>query len=191
MSRYRFWIHKRDDKGRPLDEKIVQAAEEIAPTLARYRQHEIRCESTTNEMLQSAVEAASKAKRMKPIDNPIGYLTLAYKRIVDRFLNRQRKLVSVDDTFLEDLSNARDNASSEELIHTRLFLEKLIDSMDTETREICERRMRGYSMSEIAKELRITPNCLSARYTRGVKKAMQKVSEGDRESRQNDAREAV
>ena len=191
MSRYRFWIHKKDDKGRPLDEKIVKAAEEVAPTLARYRQHEIRCESTTNAMLQSAVEAASRAKRTKPIDNPIGYLTFAYKRIVDRFLNREKKLVPVDDTFLEDLSNSRDNTSFEEVLHNRLLLEKLLNSMDTETRQVFDWRLRGFSMNEIAKELRITPNSLSARYTRGLKKAMNKLSESNRESQAHDAREAV
>jgi len=31
MFRYRFWFHRKDGKGRPLDEKIVKAAEEIAP----------------------------------------------------------------------------------------------------------------------------------------------------------------
>jgi len=191
MARYWFWIHKKDGKGRPLDESVVKAAEQLAPTLARYRQHEIRCESTTNTMLQSAVEAASRAKRTRPIENPIGYLTFAYKRIVDRFLNRQRKVVAVDNTFLEDLLNARDSVSFEDLIHDRLFLEKLIDSMDTETRQICEQRMRGYSMNEIAKELGITPNSLSARYNRGVKKAMQKVSEGSLESQNHGTREAI
>ena len=191
MSRYRFWIHKKDDKGRPLDEKIVKAAEEVAPTLARYRQHEIRCESTTNAMLQAAVEAASRAKRTKPIDNPIGYLTFAYKRIVDRFLNREKKLVPVDDTFLEDLSNSRGNTSFEEVLHNRLLLEKLLNSMDTETRQVFDWRLRGFSMNEIAKELRITPNSLSARYTRGLKKAMNKLSESNRESQAHDAREAV
>lgn len=168
MFGYRFWIHKKDDNGRPLDENIVKAAEEAATTLARYRQHEIRCESTINAMLQSAVEAASKAKRKKAIDNPIGYLTLAYKRIVDRFLKRRRKLVTVDDTFLEDLVNASGIISFEEWIHNRLLLEKLINSMDTETRRICNLMSQGYSMNEIAKQLHISANCLSKRHGRGV-----------------------
>src|SRR5438132_5085674 len=102
MFRYRFWIHKKDKRGRPLDESIVKAAEEIAPTLARYRQREIRCESTTNSMIQSAVEIASKAKRARPLENPIAYLTFIYKRVVDRSLNRKRRLVPVSDDILEE-----------------------------------------------------------------------------------------
>src|SRR5437879_543210 len=129
MFRYRFWFYRKDGKGRPLDEKIGKAAEEIAPTLARYREHEIRCESTIDEMMQSAVEAASKAKRSRPLENPIGYLTFIYKRIVDRSLNRTKRLVTVDDTFLEDLLNAHSGTSLEEQIHNRLLMEKLINCM--------------------------------------------------------------
>src|SRR6185295_10075591 len=84
MFRYKFWIHKKDEKGRPLDENIVKAAEEIAPALARYRQREIQCESTTNSLLQKAVEVASKANRRRPLEKPIAYFTSIYKRIVDR-----------------------------------------------------------------------------------------------------------
>src|SRR5207247_11001636 len=69
MARYRFWINDKDRKGQPLDENILKTAEEIAPTLTRYRQQEIDCESTSNDMLQSAVEAASKATRRNRIEN--------------------------------------------------------------------------------------------------------------------------
>ena len=61
MGRYRFWVHDKDTKGQPLNETILKAADEIGPDLARYRQQEIDCESTSNAMLQSAVEAASEA----------------------------------------------------------------------------------------------------------------------------------
>src|SRR5690349_4750182 len=75
MTRYRFWIHDKDRKGQPLDEGILKAAEEIAPTLTRYRRDELDCESASNEILQSAVEAASNAKRRNHVENPPGYLT--------------------------------------------------------------------------------------------------------------------
>ena len=61
MARYRFWFHDRDKDGKPINPDILEAAEEIAPTLARYREEEIDCESTSNDILQAAVEAASNA----------------------------------------------------------------------------------------------------------------------------------
>jgi len=181
MARYRFWIHDKDEEGRPLDEEIVKAAEEIAPTVTRYRQKEIRCESTTNRMLQDAVEAASKARHSRPIENPTGYPTFAYKRIVDKFLNRQKRIVAVDDTFLEDLANSGESHSYEEMIHNRLLLEKLMEAMDPDTRRVCSARIDGYSMVEIAEQLHVTPNCLAVRYMRGLKKAADKVLGEDKQ----------
>jgi RNA polymerase sigma factor (sigma-70 family) len=182
MAPYRFWINDKDTKGQPLDEGLLKTAKEIAPTLTRYRQQEIDCESTSNEMLQSA-EAASKATRRNHIDNPPGYLTSIYKRIVDKFLDRKQKLVPVDDEFLEDLANAGHASSFEEMIHDRLLLEQLINSMDPETRQICSWRLEGYSEAEIAKLLNTTPNAISVRYTRGFKKAARHALKGHRRSK--------
>jgi hypothetical protein len=105
------------------------SAKDIAPVVTRYRQKEIRCESTTNRLLQDAVEAASRARHSLPIENPTGYLTFTYKRIVDKFLNRHERIVAVDDLFLEDLANSNESVSSsisyEDMIHDRLLLEML------------------------------------------------------------------
>src|SRR6185295_3713055 len=115
------------------------------------------------------------ATRVSQIENPIGYLTSVYKHLVDRFLARKKKLVPVEDSFLEDLANSEFSASFEDAIHSRLLLEKLLNAMDPDTRQICQWRLEGYSMHEIAKELQVTPNCLSVRYTRGLKKAAKEV----------------
>ena len=171
MTRYRFWIHDKDRKGQPLDENILKTAEELAPTLTRYRRDELDCESTSNDMLQSAVEAASKAKRSNHVENPPGYITSIYKRIVDKFLDRHQKLVPVDDAFLEDLANNGQTGSVEDVLHNKLLMERLINAMDSETRQICSWRLEGYSEAEIAKLLNTTPNAISVRYTRGYKKA--------------------
>ena len=171
MARYRFWIHDKDRKGRPLDEEIVKTAETIAPTLTRYRQQEIACESISNDMLQSAVEAASRARRTNPIKNLPGYLTHIYKRIVDKFLDREQKLVPVEDDLLEDLVNAGNDGSFEDVVQNRLLLERVINAMDGETRQICNWRLEGYSDAEIARLLNTSRNAVSVRYSRGFKKA--------------------
>ena len=191
MGRYRFWVHDKDKTGQPLDDKFLKAADEIGTDLARYRHQEIDCESTSNAMLQSAVEAASKATRGTPIENPPGYLTSVYKHIVDRFLARKKKLVAVDDSFLEDLANSEFAASFEDTIHSRLLVEKLLNAMDPDTRQICQWRLQGYSMHEIAKELHITPNCLSVRYTRGLKKAGKDILQRKQGRMDNDGRSLV
>jgi DNA-directed RNA polymerase specialized sigma24 family protein len=84
-------------------------------------------------------------------------------------------MVPVDDDYLEDLANSGASASFEEVVHNRLMLEQLLGAMDTDTRQICQWRLQGFSVNEIAKELGMTPNCLSVRYTRGLKKAVSQV----------------
>jgi RNA polymerase sigma factor (sigma-70 family) len=175
MARYRFWLQKKDRNRRPIDKAILNLADEIGPDLARYRQEEIDRESTSKAVLQSAVEAASQATQNSRIENPPGYLTSVYKRVVDKFLARKKTLVPADDSFPEDLSDSKKHESSDGTIQNRLLVEKILNAMDPDTRRICRWRLEGYSMGEIAKELKITPNCLSVRYTRGLKKAASEV----------------
>jgi hypothetical protein len=101
MANYRFYIRDTDSKGQPIDDVVRKAAESIAPILTRYGQEEIGSERISDEMLQSAVEAASNAKRKTDVENPSGYLSRIYKRFVDKFLDREQKLVLVDDDFLK------------------------------------------------------------------------------------------
>jgi RNA polymerase sigma factor (sigma-70 family) len=185
MARYRFWFHDRDKKGQPLDDGVLKAAEEIAPLLARYRQQEIDCESTTNDILQTAVEAASNATRNKPIANPSGYLVSVYRRFVDKFLDHKRKTIAVGDDFLEDLANVEHSPapSFEEWMHNHILLEQLIELMEPETQRICRWRLEGYSEAEIANRLGVTPNAVSVRFTRGFKEAAKNLLRGKRSTK--------
>ena len=176
MDRYRFWIHDKDENGLPLDPQIMRAAEEILDALAKYREEEIQDESAINTMLQSAVEAASKANRNNRIRNPAGYIVKVYHRIVDHFLDEERRCISVDDVVLEKLANAAlAPKDSERAIHNQLILRKLMDAMDEETRKVCDWRLQGVSMNKIAKHLGVPRPLLSKRYGRGVKKAEAKI----------------
>jgi RNA polymerase sigma factor (sigma-70 family) len=171
MARYRFWFHDRDKNGQPLDAKILQVAQEIAPKLCRYRQSEIDSDATANDLLQSAIEAASDATRRRAIENPAYYLASTYKHLVDRFLDRSKQLITVDDDFLESLVNSDRAPSFEEWVNNRLTLEKLLKLMNADARQICGWRLEGYSELEIARHLGITPNAVSVRLTRGLREA--------------------
>src|SRR5215831_4976760 len=186
MARYRFWFYDRDKKGQPLDPTILKAAEKIAPKLTRYRQKEIDGESTANDILQTAVEAASSAISRRSIENPASYLASIYKHFVDKFLGRRKQLIPVGDDFLESLANSEKVPSFEEWIHNRLTLEKLLRLMNAETRRICCWRLEGYSESEIATRLGSTPNAVSVRFTRGLKEAEKLLLAGKRRPQGND-----
>ena len=171
MERYKFWFHDRDKKGQPLDESLLKTAEEIAPLLTRYRQDEIDCESTANDILQDAIEAASNSIRKNRVANTAGYLVSIYKRFVDKYLECKKRLIPLDDQFIEELVNAERASSSEEWMNNRLILEKLLKLMDPDTRRICRWRLEGYSESQIAKRLGISANNVCVRFTRGFNEA--------------------
>ena len=155
MARYRLWLFEKDRKGRPIDKAILKIAEEIGPDLAPSGQKKVDCESTSNGMLQSAVEP-SQTTQNSTIENPPGYLTSVYKRIVHKFLARKKRLVPADDSFLEVLAHTEGPESFEDAMPDRLLVEKILKAMDRDTRRICQWRLQGYSMREIAKELKIT-----------------------------------
>ena len=184
MARYPFWFHDKDKNGQPLDEKVLKTAEEIAPILTNYRFEEIESKSTCNEMLQEAVEAASRAARRHFIANLAGYIARIYKRIVDQFLDHKNKVVSVDDDFLETLVNAQYYAPSfEDWMHNRLDLEKLEDSIDPETRQIWDWRKEGYTQAEIARQLGTTDNAISMRVIRAFREAAKDLLRRKRRSK--------
>jgi DNA-directed RNA polymerase specialized sigma24 family protein len=171
---YLFWFHNKDDEGRPLDETLIKAAEEIAPVLTRYRHDEVGCDSTANELLQSAIEAASRAKRTGPIENPIAYLTSVYRRIVDDFLDRLNKEMPVDDQFFEELTSSGYVEPFDELVHDHLELEKLMNFMDERATQICEWILQGFTRKEIAGILGVPRNSLSVEFNRALRSAARK-----------------
>jgi RNA polymerase sigma factor (sigma-70 family) len=169
MARYRFWFHDKDKNGQPLDKSVLKTAEEIAPVLTNYRYEEIDSKSACNDMLQEAVEAASRATRRHSIANLAGYIARVYKRIVDKCLGYKNKVIPVDDDFLEILANVQYNPSFEAWIHNQLVLEKVYESVDPEIRRIWDWRKEGYTQSEIARQLGTTPNAISMRVTRAFR----------------------
>ena len=133
------------------------------------------------------MEAASNATRRNRIANPARYLASIYKRFVDKSPEDKKRLIPVDDEFLEDLANSKRAPSFEEWMRNRLILETLLKLMDADTRRICHWRLEGYSELQIAKRLGISPNAVSVRFTRGFKEAAKELLRGKRGSTSNDA----
>jgi RNA polymerase sigma factor (sigma-70 family) len=180
MSPYELWLNETDEHGNPLDPKILKAARELEPTFFGYRQKEIGCHSLANTIAQAAVEAASKAIHGRPVENPRAYLFSVFTRKMNRFLDRQSRHIVLDDLSsrhiaLDDLSNDNFNKTmktpDDQPVERQLSLLELLDCMDEETRHISNLRFQGYSMAEIAQQLSISSNTLSARYRRGIARA--------------------
>jgi RNA polymerase sigma factor (sigma-70 family) len=170
MSPYQLWLSETDKHGKPLDPEILKAAQELGPTFFGYRQREIGCESLTNTIAQAAVEAASKATHGRPVENPRAYLLSVFTRKMNRFLDRQARHIALDD-LSNDNFNKTMKTPDDRPVERQLSLLELLDCMDAETRRISNLRFQGYSMTEIAQQLSISSNTLSARYRRGIARA--------------------
>jgi hypothetical protein len=184
MPDYRFWIYPKDTDGRPLQDVILQAAEENVMALTRYREKEIGCESMINALLQSVVEAASKAHRRRAIRHPAVYLRSAYQHRADKLLDREKRMVSMDSVSFE-LGRIARTDSWEEDIHRRLVLEKILEAMERDMRPVARLWLAGYSMNEIGRTLSKDPRVIYFRYRREVQKALKKVLEATAISRRN------
>ena len=170
MSPYQLWLSETDKDGKPLDPQILKAAQELGATFFGYRQREIGCESLTNTIAQAAVEAASKATHGRPVENPRAYLLSVFTRKMNRFLERQARHIALDDLSNENFNKTMKTPNDKPVEH-QLSLLELMDCMDEETRRISNLRFQGYSMTEIAQQLSISSNTLSARYRRGIARA--------------------
>ena len=89
---------------------------------------------------------------------------------MNRFIDRQARHVALDD-LSDDKFKKTMKTSDDKPVERRLSLLELLDSMDDETRHISNLRFQGYSMTEIAQQLSVSSNTLSARYRRGIAQA--------------------
>lgn len=144
------------------------------PMLVRYRRDEIGCESTINGLLQSVVERVSRAHGRKSIRNPAAYLHSAYRHVVDKFLERQNRFISIDPGVCDAVAVTA-TTSWEDDIHRQMVLEKIAKAMDPETRQIAIWRSAGYSTEDIGGFLSCDPRLITVRYRRGVQRALRKV----------------
>lgn len=177
-SRYTLWIADRDEKGAAVDPAFIDAAYQLAPRLFSYRQEEIGCESVTATLIQSSVNAASRAARSSAVENPFGYLLTVFMRKVDRFLSRSQTELPVTDDFLEDAANREEREDAvETLLNNRLLAQKALDMMSPEVQELCDLHIiHGLPMAEIARMKGEPTNRLAVRLSRGLKRVAKTLS---------------
>jgi hypothetical protein len=175
-ARYALWISDKDENGVPVDPRFIEAAYALEHSFFNYRQRELGCESVTATLIQSAVNAASRAAHSKPVDNPGAYLMTAFMRKVDKYLAQSAIEVAVADEFIEDLTaRSRDLSAWTKRLEDFILLGEVKSYMDAWTRSVCNMRAAGYSFEELARDLGEPTNRVMVRYWRGLKRAADKV----------------
>jgi len=169
--RYALWISDKDENGVPIDPQFIEAAYALEHSFFNYRQRELGCESMTATLIQSAVNAASRAAHSKPVDNPTAYLMTVFTRKVDKYLAQSAIEVPVGDEFIEDLTaRSRDLSAWTKKLEDFILFGEVKSCMDDWTRSVCNMRAAGYSFEEVARDLGEPTNRVMVRYWRGLKR---------------------
>jgi DNA-directed RNA polymerase specialized sigma24 family protein len=127
------------------------------------------------EIVEGVVHSAAKAHRHKPIKNPDSYLLSGIVRRVKKLLAREQRVEyrgSLEE--LEGLKGAWDTSWVAEL-DKRILVQELVDLMDTETRDLFFKWVRGDEWEEIAGDLGISANAAQHRLRYGIEKARERV----------------
>jgi len=167
------WISPVDEHDVPVDPVFLQAAGQIGLDFLLYRAAELNDESRALELAEKAVHQASRARKPRPVEDPVAYLFRAFRRLVDRELERARRF----QPFSEEVSQGwRECGACEELDRLILWRE-VLESVDEAMRWVLWRLRHGFSVGEIAEDLGVAPNTLSQRLSR-VRRELKRKLDG-------------
>lgn len=174
----RIWISEIDPAGYRVDPVFIEAGYRKEKDLFRLRRREFPDDARVASLIEEAVYRASRAVRKEPVRDTGGYLYRVYANLLDEEIAKQVRTVSGEDRLLEHLANLSGATPD---ITEQIYGRELLDAMDSETRFAWERRLLGYEIQEIAREIHITPDCLSTRLRRGAKQAMKGLLGNERQ----------
>ncbi len=162
----RIWVRPADDQGNPVDPRLEEAAYALEQIALGYRRDELGDEACASALLEAAVQIGSRAGPRARIDSPSAYLRKIFVRLVDAEIEKRSRLVSIEAVETDERFSATDGRIED--VERSLLVETLLERMDARTRWIVEAYILGMSRSEIARELGVTPNCVSQRLKNGL-----------------------
>jgi len=164
-----FWIHTVDESGFEVDLRFVEAAHQKARDLRAYRAGELLDDAVRAELVETAVYAASRARKNEPVRDAKRYVFATFARLVDERIAKDRFLSHQAPDELEQLSLT--SGSAPKNIDRRILCSEILAAMDPQDRWAWERRVIGYEVQEIATQLNVSADCLSTRMRRGLRHA--------------------
>ena len=169
------WISPFDEHNAPVDPVFLRAAGQIGFDFLLYRATELNDESRAVELAEKAVHQVSRARKSRPVEDPVAYLFRTFRRLVDRELERARRF----QPFSDEVSLGRRESSTRDGELDRLILwREVLESVDEAMRWVLWRLRHGFSVSEIAEDLGIAPNTLSQRLSR-VRRELKRKLDGN------------
>jgi DNA-directed RNA polymerase specialized sigma24 family protein len=169
-----FWIHPVDEKGCKVGVRFAQAAYQKARDLRQYRAEELLDEAVRAELVEKAVYAVSRATGSFLILDAKAYVFTTFARLLDERIAKDNRLDVQTTARLEELPEPVSHTGPISL-EDRVYRRQVLDAMRPEDRQLWEKRIVGYNLEELAQELNVTPDCISARARRGLEYALRKL----------------
>jgi DNA-directed RNA polymerase specialized sigma24 family protein len=159
------WVSPVDDQAAPVDPVFLEAAERIGRDFFLYRARELNDGSRALELAERAVHKASRARKSRPVEDPVAYLFRTFTNMVDAELERSRRFLSLSDDVMRAVGR-RDRTGPQREIDRSLEWREVLHSVDPDMQFVLWRLYWGFSIKEIAGEVGVTPNALSQRLSR-------------------------
>lgn len=158
------------ERGR-LEEAAGRLRQRVNRYAAQHLGDGLQGEEILDDVLQSAIAAASRNR----IEKPEGYLFRGVVRRIWDLLSHQPAVDYAGSTPDLDALRGGKSAPSVHEIERTLLVKEIIALMDEETRELHFRRARGDPWSSIAGDLRISQAAAQERFRYGIEKVRRMV----------------
>ena len=161
-----------DEYGK-IDREVYIAAVAIWPQVHRFAVNLINDELRARDLMLKSIARVSKRRQGgAEIANLERYVLLVYKRLVLLAARREKRFESIED---DSPRNESIYAQAIEELERTILVEELIRRMDPTIASIFERRILGYSFSEIAEEQNGSAPVLRNKFRRALMRLAQEI----------------
>lgn len=191
-SRLALWVSPVGRDGEPVDPVFLDAAHRVGVHYFLHRARRLNDPSRTIELVERAVHTASRACRTHSVSNPTAYLLRTFASILKAELEIASRFSAISDGG-EPRPVRKLTSEAEESICRLIQRREILDLMDPAMQDVFWRLFWGFTITEIADRLGISPNTLSKRIGRTrarLKKALDHVMFRGRPSRVRETSES-
>ena len=168
----RFHVHAVDRRGRTIEPRVLEVAQEIGPRAVAYADRLHVDSALAIDLLEEAAAAVTAAIKRKSPDAPPVRDLAAY--LYRTFLRKVSLARSKDDRIEASLLNkahAGLHQTSSLTPEMSLLVDEVMATYDRVTREIIYRRLEGFSWKEIGTKFGIRPHAAETRFSRALARA--------------------
>ena len=172
-----FWILAKDSRGRPLDPRVKEIAEQVWRFAHRLVDAELHDPASAAEIVEKVASEVSSRLRDQPgIDGNLrGYFMTALRRRVRHQSMRENRVAYEGLVTEVELNHHLTGPDFKAMIEQRLCVEMVIDLLPHEARHMLHFRILEFSWNEIGERLGISAKQARSRFYYELEKVRTKL----------------